>query len=65
MYKLIKSPMGNEIKVVNRLLDNAFIPFDPANTDYAKFKKDILEGSELLDADGQVMDAIEFVKTLP
>ena len=31
-----------------------------------QFKKDILEGAELLDADGQVMqDAIQFVKELP
>jgi hypothetical protein len=53
------------LKVVNRLSDNAFIPFDPNNTDYAQFKKDILDGAELLDADGQVMDAIQFVKELP
>jgi hypothetical protein len=65
MYKLIKLPISNEIKVVKRLSDNAFIPFDPANTDYAKFKKDILDGAELLDADGQVIDAIQFVNTLP
>lgn len=28
-------------------------------------KKDILDGAELLDADGQVLDAIQFVKELP
>jgi len=30
------------------------------------FKKDILDGAELLDADGEVMpNAIDFVSTLP
>jgi len=66
MYKQYKLPNGELAQGIIRLSDNAFIPFDPANTDYAQFKKDILEGAELLDADGQVMqDAIEFVKELP
>ena len=46
--------------------DGWSIPFAPDNADYAQFKKDILDGAELLDADGQVMqDAIQFVKELP
>jgi hypothetical protein len=66
IYKLNKSKLSVNIDNVIRLSDNATIPFDPANTDYAQFKKDILEGAELLDADGQVMqDAIQFVKELP
>jgi hypothetical protein len=61
MYQLSKTNTG-----ILYLSDNAFIPFDPDNTDYAQFKKDILDGAELLDADGQVMpDAIQFVKELP
>ena len=62
MYKLIKNP-----KIVHRLSDHAFIPFDPANTDYAEFKKAVMEGAELQDADGNVMTAEaakEFVKGL-
>lgn len=51
MYKL-NSFLPN---VVERLSDNAFIPFDPANTDYANFKKEVLAGAELQDADGNVM----------
>ena len=43
MYKLIKSVIDNKINFVDRLSDNAFIPFDPANTDYANFKKAVLE----------------------
>ncbi len=40
--------------------------FDPANTDYANFKKEVLAGAELQDADGNVMtDAAEYVRTLP
>ena len=64
MYKL-RNLLGNR-QDVQRLSDGAFIPFDPANTDYSQFKKAILEGAELLDADGQVVqDAIQFVKELP
>jgi hypothetical protein len=59
MYKLI-APSG-----VIRISDNMFIPFDPANTDYVNFKEDILKGAGLLDADGNAIDAIPFVNTLP
>lgn len=66
MYKEIKT-INSVIfgGIIQRTRDGAFIPFDLANTDYANFKKDILDGAELLDADGQVMDAIQFVKELP
>jgi len=68
MYKQVK-PMfeGAEITTIQRFFDNAFIPFDPANTDYANFKKEVLEGAELQDADGVVMSADaakEFVNSL-
>jgi uncharacterized protein YjbI with pentapeptide repeats len=53
MYKLIKTLSGSQI--ILRISDNAFIPFDPANTDYANFKKEVLAGAELQDADGNVM----------
>jgi hypothetical protein len=65
MYKLIKPIFGDKINSVLRIADTASIPFDPDNTDYAQFKKDILEGAELLGADGQVMDATQFAKELP
>jgi hypothetical protein len=70
MYKTL-SPheiTGESIPLVKRLADNAFIPFDPANTDYANFKKEVLEGAELQDADGNVMSndaAKEFIGSLP
>jgi len=38
---------------VVRLADNAFIPFDPANTDYQEYLEWIAEGNEPLPADEQ------------
>jgi hypothetical protein len=44
MYKLCPiQENGKPANVVQRLNDGAFIPFAPDNTDYAQFKKDILE----------------------
>ena len=40
------------------------IPFDPANTDYANFKKDLADGAELLDAEGNVIDGIAYLEEL-
>jgi hypothetical protein len=69
MYKLLKPIFPDTIShCFLRLSDNVFIPFDPANTDYVQFKKNILEGAELLDADGNPMtaeQAKEYVKELP
>jgi hypothetical protein len=48
--------------------DGWSIPFDPANTDYQTFKKEVLAGAELQDADGNVMtqeQADDFIKELP
>ena len=54
---------------VQRLSDNAFIPFDPANSDYQQFKQAINDDTAPLeDADGVLMtseDAKAFVATLP
>jgi hypothetical protein len=44
MYKLNKSITTQEISSVKRLSDNAFIPFDPANTDYQAYLAWLDEG---------------------
>jgi len=68
MYKLLKNPL-NEISSVQRLSDNAFIPFDPVNTDYAEFKQQIISGkAELQDAEGAPMSkeqSQDYVKGMP
>ena len=63
MYKLINFE-GQLLNQVQRTSDNAFIPFDPANTDYANFKKDLANGAELQDAEGNVIDGIAYLKEL-
>lgn len=46
MYKkLPKTWDGQEVNVIQRLSDNAFIPFDPANTDYQEYLKWVAEGN--------------------
>ena len=70
MYQQLPSDprTGAEAQCIKRLADNAFIPFAPANTDYAEFKKAVTAGAELQDADGNVMSpeaAQDFIRTLP
>jgi hypothetical protein len=62
MYKLFNTLSGGQ--VVQRLSDSAFIPFDPANTDYQTFKKDLADGAELQDAEGNVIDGIAYLEEL-
>ena len=45
MYKLLKTPSGQLQNMVQRLSDNAFIPFDPANTDYQAYLAWLAEGN--------------------
>ena len=51
MYKLIKDSITNDITIVKRLSDNAYIPFDPSNTDYQAYLKWLEEGNKPLPAD--------------
>ena len=44
MYKLPKQLTNSEVLTVIRLSDNAFIPFDPDNTDYQVYLKWVDEG---------------------
>jgi hypothetical protein len=52
MYKLINNLVdGGLARCVLRLADNAFIPLDPANSDYQTYLKWLSEGNEPLPAD--------------
>jgi hypothetical protein len=52
MYKLNKPNIGETASnSVVRLSDNAFIPFDPANTDYQAYLAWLAEGNTPLPAD--------------
>ena len=46
MYKLIKDIFTSEVKSVQRLSDNAFIPFDPANMDFVEYNKWLALGNQ-------------------
>jgi hypothetical protein len=50
MYKLHNNQFSQLICIV-RLSDNAFIPFDEANTDYQEYLKWIAEGNQPLPAE--------------
>jgi len=71
MYKLLKTGFSEEPNCVTVQQGKYLltIPFDPANTDYINFKKEIAEETtELQDADGNVMSAEEaksYIATLP
>jgi hypothetical protein len=68
MYKLTKNLQG-QVNGVETQQGNLTlgIPFVDGNTDYARFKKEILaDEAQLQDADGNVMaDAKAYVATLP
>ena len=42
---------GEEIKAIHRIVDDASIPFDPANTSYQEYLAWLAEGNEPLPAD--------------
>ena len=45
MYKLVNNIFTEQVESVKRLSDNAFIPFDPANSDYAAYLEWLAEGN--------------------
>lgn len=70
IYKIINGRDGQPFAVQDETNGVVYtIPFDPANTDYANFKREINEGTaQLQNADGNLMtaeQAKDFVKELP
>ena len=61
-YKLHKCIDDNICAVIRS--DGWTIPFAPDNTDYANFKKDLADGAELQDAEGNVIDGIAYLEEL-
>lgn len=53
MYKAYNPPKPGALQGTIRLSDNAFIPFDPDNTDYQQYLKWLEEGNTPLPADPQ------------
>ena len=54
MYKQTIDPVTNaEAQCIKRLSDGAYIPFDPANTDYQEYLKWLAEGNQPLPAEEQ------------
>jgi hypothetical protein len=51
MYKLIKDNLTGLETMVQRIADNAFIPFDPANTDYQAYLAWVAQGNTPLPAE--------------
>jgi len=70
-YQLVNDQITKQLCSISLLKDGirvASIPLDEANTDYQTFKKEVLAGAELQDADGNVMtqeQADQFIATLP
>jgi hypothetical protein len=65
MYKLTNPiPPSTVSNVVIRTSDNACIPFAPDNSDFVQFKKDLANGAELQDAEGNVIDGIAYLEEL-
>ncbi len=68
MYQLIQTLSGQSVIHSNEDDSKTSIPFNLDNTDYQRFKKEVLDGAELQDAEGNTMtteEVEEFVATLP
>ena len=47
MYQKLPNELitGSEAQCIKRIADNAFIPFDPQNSDYAEYLRWLAEGN--------------------
>jgi hypothetical protein len=51
MYQLLPDTIMGATTCIKRIADNAFIPFDPANTDYQQYLAWLEAGNQPLPAD--------------
>ena len=51
MYQQLPDTQVGITQCIKRIADNAFIPHDPANTDYQEYLKWVAEGNTPLPAD--------------
>lgn len=68
MYKQYLCDDGEKVAEAILRKDGWCIPFDVENSDYQNFKKDMADGAELKDANGNVMTSLQiqiFMATLP
>jgi hypothetical protein len=69
MYKKYIPPRETVLKGIFRTADNAWIPFETSNSDYDRFKTEIMnDTAQLQDPDGNVLSAEEaklYVASLP
>jgi hypothetical protein len=56
MYQKLSNNLmtGAEAQCIKRLSDNAFIPFDPANTDFQEYQRWLESGNVPLEASTEV-----------
>ena len=44
-YQLVAALPGSAMQMVQRIADQAFIPFDPANRDYVEYEQWLADGN--------------------
>ena len=63
MYQLQHDQLGQPVTCIKRIADNAFIPFDPANTDYAEYLKWLDAGNTPLPVDSEASGSVDKLTT--